>query len=104
MPRPRRSAAGGSLRGARLAALERVGRHQSKAERASAGKKTKQAGGGKKRPRQEIRPTGQNRGKRKKCKFFFLFLIFFQSKFKMKFQLNSKSDFKPINTKYYAIA
>jgi len=46
--------------------------------------------------------VGQKQGKEKKKEIYFFSI--FPKQFKIQFQLNSKSDFKPSNTKYYAIA
>jgi len=44
------------------------------------------------------------KSKGKKTKRKFISFQFFPKQFKIQFQLNSKSDFKPSNTKYYATA
>ena len=52
---------------------------------------------------QRSRPTRPKAGKGEEGKFIFFFSIF-PKKFKMQFQHNLKSDFKPNNTKFYATA
>jgi len=87
----------GLRRGADGAGLRELGWLQSKAERASAGKKQSRPARGREGHSGNSRPSGRKEGGEES--YSFLFQIFLQSKFKMQFQLNSKSDFKPSNSK-----
>jgi len=106
-----RRAAGPAKLGRRLAALgramrkweNRLGlalRKKGRWASARAERKGEQRPGKGNGPRGKKIEQARNKGRRKNL--FFSFSNFFQSKFKMKSQLNSKSDFKPSNTKNYA--